>query len=251
MKTPKTAAARKAEQFGGYARPAPYDADAEALREEFARYDLTEVERADLAEALRLRLGTNAEQIAARAILVRLRQELDQAVKATLDHARGQKLKIAKNGKNSDAFRIIDRDGLGALHLAGKITAAQLGGGLAFRKRYELAERGLRSALGSEGTSKTPTPEERVRQAARLARFDLERKEVEDLVVGQFGERALILLRRIAGEGVSFAAAVDVPREPLTETQAAKRKKAGEAARTRALALLVAALDVCADRLPL
>jgi hypothetical protein len=250
MAKDKKAAQENAARFA-YAKPKAYDAEAEALRLEFEPLDLTDYERAELGEALRLRLGTNGDQIASRAILTRLRQDLADQVRDRVDEAAA--LANAKAGREDDAWRIIDRDGLDQLCINGRITRAQRDAGLAYRKRYEAAFKGLRSTLGTQSTAITPTIDEMVRGRTRLAKQEIERITVE-MVIANASPTALLLLRAIAGEGRSLnnALVTTVPSE-LAGSSATMRKAVSPdrsaKAYAKAIDLLVIALDICSLRL--
>lgn len=229
----KSAAAKRAEQFG-YAKPSAYDADAEALRLEFEPLGLTDYEQADLAEALRLRLGTNAEQIASRAIIARLRVDLAEAIRRQADEAAA--LAGGKVSREGAALRIIGRDGLAELMHRGKVDRRQFAGGMAYRRRYEVAFKGLRSTLGTQATGVTPTIDEMQRSRTRLARYEVQRIAVEQLVAAG-SPVALQLLRAVAGEGRAL------------NTELAADKRSGKDY-DRAVDLLAIALDICALKLP-
>lgn len=250
MAKDKRAAQDNAGRFA-YAKPKAYDADEETIRLEFEPLDLTDYERADLAEALRLRLGSNGDQIASRAILTRLRQDLAGQVRDRVDEAAGLAGSIAS--REDDAWRIIDRDGLDQLCVLGRITRAQRDAGLAYRKRYEAAFKGLRSTLGTEITFVAPTIDEMVRGRTRLAKFEIERITVER-VIGEASPTALKLLRAVAGEGRSLNNAIVTTTRSTLAGSAATTRQAVSVDRSakaydKAISLLVIALDLCSLRL--
>lgn len=108
----------------------------------------------------------------------------------------------------SDARRIHSRDGLASLYDAGKLTLRQLMAGRAYRRRWEAAFRGLRSALGGDGGSSPPG--RIVAAQERSAQWELERSRCDTAVQLRLREhpQALMLLRRVAGEGASLTAVV-------------------------------------------
>lgn len=102
-------------------------------------------------------------------------------------------------------LRATSRDGLIALHRAGRLTDVQAKAGLAYRLAYESAAKGLGSAMGNLGMAggggKTATLSRSamdLHRAYLLTRLNqMERAVSADLVDG----RELHALRLIAGEG--------------------------------------------------
>lgn len=232
-----TAAAQAASRLAGpYRKPAAYDADDEALRLEFAPLALTADEEMMLADVLRLRLGSRADQIEGSRLLIRLRDQLDASASAIVDEAKANGARGVGRDSKSQAFRILDRDGLNQLCVRGHVTRPQLEAGLAYRKRYEMAFKGLRSTLGTQASGVSPTVDEMVASRTRLARYELERAKVEAAVVRHCGAEALGLLRTVAGEGCALSSQVSGTRSKRTFGKASL--------------LLAGALDICAELLP-
>jgi hypothetical protein len=133
----------------------------------------------------------------------------------------------------SDALRIDSRDGLATLHDRGKVTLRQALAGYAYRRRWERAFAGLRSALASGGGTNSPLKIAAAQE--RSAQWELQRSRCDTAVTLRMRStpNALMLLRRVAGEGASVTSVAGNGR-----------------AHDRAVSVLCGALDVVADVLP-
>lgn len=220
-------------------RPQAYDAGHMALVGEFSGVDLTDEEQLEFADVLRLRLGSNADQIAARAILVRLRKRLADAVNLQIEHLQAQGVRITRQPK-TEAFRALQRDGLNELYVRAKLTKRQASAGIAYRLRYEAQAKGLRSTL-EQSTGRSPTVQELQAMRVQAARWSKQLRDCDQRVIQDCGEPALVLLHKVAGEAFALAGLVE----------AATRRTKSARTYDQAARLLGRALDVCAILLPI
>lgn len=197
-------------------------------------FEADELRRRERHEIALLRPNTDAEIAFHQAKLKELAQTANVRRQAVADRTVAGGKIVAVRG--TAARQVLDRDGLLQLFERSRITRRQLSAGVAYRRRVEAVSHGLRSPLGGLGSGgPQPTPEQLVKGAMRLARWEQERVRCEIAVVRRLRGRpmALGLLRRVAGEGFSIT------------SQAGSGRANGAAIED-----LCAALDVVADVLP-
>jgi len=107
---------------------------------------------------------------------------------------------------NSDALRHHGRDGLARLHDLGKLTLRQALAGYAYRRRWEAANRGLRSALAAFGN----TTSRKLTSNDRAVTWSLQLSDCDEAIMMRLRQhpKALMILRRVAGDGFAMTAVV-------------------------------------------
>lgn len=160
--------------------------------------------------------------------LVESRAERRQAIAREIEAG-----SIKPMSAKSDALRVHSRDGLQTLYDKRKINLRQMIAGRAYRRRWEAAFRGLQSVLAAPGRS--PDVKRLVAMQERAAEWEKQRSRCDSAIVLRLRQYpdALMLLRRVAGDGYSLTSVVG-----------------NGSGFDRGVVRLVAALNVVADVLP-